>query len=85
MVLILISPGGPTAGYTKPSPGKNELELVLGLPFDVFELVRFQLLSTERKRQPLAIGVILHATCHLTYARPYLAAFSAGAESRPAR
>ena len=52
------------------------------LPLLVNGLVRFRLLGAEPKLQPLlplATGIILYATCHLTHANPYLAAFSAGA------
>ncbi|MGK3941040.1 cation:proton antiporter [Streptomyces caeruleatus] len=88
VVLVLIAAAGPTSGHAEASLGKIALELVLGLvfgvvlPFVVIELVRFRLLGAEPKLQPLlplAIGVILYATCHLTHANPYLAAFSAGA------
>ncbi|MET9134174.1 cation:proton antiporter [Streptomyces antibioticus] len=88
VVLVLIAAAGPTSGDAEASIGKIALELVLGLafgvvlPFAANELVRFRLLGAEPKLQPLlplAIGVILYATCHLTHANPYLAAFSAGA------
>jgi NhaP-type Na+/H+ or K+/H+ antiporter len=88
IVLILIAAAGPTSGHAEASLGKIALELVLGLvfgvvlPIAVIGLVRFRLLGAEPKLQPLlplAIGVILYATCHLTHANPYLAAFSAGA------
>lgn len=88
VVLVLIAAAGPTSGHAEASLGTIALELVLGLvlgvvlPFVVIELVRFRLPGAEPKLQPLlppAIGVILYATCHLTHANPYLAAFSAGA------
>ncbi|MFD5393290.1 cation:proton antiporter [Streptomyces sp. NPDC127097] len=88
LVLILIAAAGPTAGHTDASLGKIGLELGLGLtlgillPLLVNGLVRFRLLGSEPKLQPLlplAIGIILYGLCHLTHANPYLAAFSAGA------
>lgn len=88
IVLILIAAAGPTSGTAEASLGKIALELLLGLLFGVLlpllvnGLVRFRLLGAEPKLQPLlplATGIILYATCHLTHANPYLAAFSAGA------
>ncbi|GAA2540809.1 cation:proton antiporter [Streptomyces levis] len=88
IVLILIAAAGPTAGTAEASLGKIALELLLGLLFGVLlpllvnGLVHFRLLGAEPKLQPLlplATGIILYATCHLTHANPYLAAFSAGA------
>ncbi|MFF4567218.1 cation:proton antiporter [Streptomyces sp. NPDC001435] len=88
VVMILIAAAGPTAADLEASPGKIALELLLGLlfgaalPLFVNGLVRFRLLGAEPKLQPLlplATGIILYATCHLTHANPYLAAFSAGA------
>ncbi|WP_406480542.1 cation:proton antiporter [Streptomyces platensis] len=88
LVLILIAAAGPTAGPADTSLAKIALELGLGLalgillPLLVNGLVRFRLLGSEPKLQPLlpvAIGIILYGLCHLTHANPYLAAFSAGA------
>ncbi len=88
VVLLLIAAAGPTADSADASGSKIALELVLGLvfgialPFLVNGLVRFRLLGAEPKLQPLlplATGITLYATCHLTHANPYLAAFSAGA------
>ncbi|MFB8757500.1 cation:proton antiporter [Streptomyces nigra] len=88
IVLILIAAAGPTSSTAEASLGKIALELLLGLLFGVLlpllvnSLIRFRLLGAEPKLQPLlplATGIILYATCHLTHANPYLAAFSAGA------
>ncbi|MFF8536974.1 cation:proton antiporter [Streptomyces sp. NPDC015532] len=88
VVLVLIAAAGPIAGKGEASPGTIGLELLLGmafgiaLPLLVNALVRFRLLGAEPKLQPLlplATGIILYATCHLTHANTYLAAFSAGA------
>ncbi|MGW3009869.1 cation:proton antiporter [Streptomyces sp. NPDC001219] len=88
LVLILIAAVGPTAGHADTSLAKIGLELGLGLalgvllPLLVAGLVRFRLLGSEPKLQPLlplATGIILYGLCHLTHANPYLAAFSAGA------
>ncbi|MGQ4379006.1 cation:proton antiporter [Streptomyces sp. SAS_267] len=88
VVLVLIAAAGPIAGRGEASPGTIGLELLLGmafgiaLPLMVNALVRFRLLGAEPKLQPLlplATGIILYATCHLTHANTYLAAFSAGA------
>ncbi|MDT3442644.1 cation:proton antiporter [Pseudofrankia sp. BMG5.37] len=88
VVLLLIAAAGPTSGTAEESLSTIALELVGGLalgvalPVVVAWLVRFRLLGAEPKLQPLlplAVGVILYATCHLTHANPYLAAFSAGA------
>jgi NhaP-type Na+/H+ or K+/H+ antiporter len=88
VVLLLIAAAGPASHTAEASVGTISLELVGGLalgvamPLAVSWLVRFRLLGAEPKLQPLlpfAIGVLLYATCHLTHANPYLAAFSAGA------
>ncbi|WP_406280836.1 cation:proton antiporter [Embleya sp. NBC_00896] len=88
VVLVFIAMAGPTSGHAEASVGKIVIELVAGLalgivlPLLVEGLVRLRLLGAEPKLQPLlplAVGVILYATCHLTHANPYLAAFSAGA------
>ncbi|MET8468850.1 cation:proton antiporter [Streptomyces sp. NPDC006422] len=88
VVLVLIAAAGPTSGDAESDLGRIALELALGLAFGVvlpmlvIALVRFRFLGAEPKLQPLlplAVGVILYATCHLTHANPYLAAFSAGA------
>ncbi|MFI6935832.1 cation:proton antiporter [Streptomyces sp. NPDC050287] len=88
VVLLLIAAAGPTADSAEASGSAIAVELLLGLVFGVAlpllvnGLVRFRLLGAEPKLQPLlplATGIILYATCHLTHANPYLAAFSAGA------
>ncbi|MFG3120106.1 cation:proton antiporter [Streptomyces sp. NPDC048197] len=88
VVLVLIAAAGPTTGSAEASLAGIALELALGLalgitlPLAAGGLVRFRLLGAEPKLQPLlplASGIILYATCHLTHANPYLAAFSAGA------
>jgi sodium/hydrogen antiporter len=88
VVLMLIAAAGPTVDSAEASASTIALELLLGLVFGVVlpllvnRLVRFWLLGAEPKLQPLlplATGIILYATCHLTHANPYLAAFSAGA------
>ncbi|NJP48452.1 cation:proton antiporter, partial [Actinacidiphila epipremni] len=88
VVLVLIAAAGPAAGAADDSLPHIGLELVGGLalgivlPLLVASVVRLPLLGAEPKLQPLlplATGVILYATCHLTHANPYLAAFSAGA------
>jgi NhaP-type Na+/H+ or K+/H+ antiporter len=88
VVLLLIAAAGPTAGAADMSLPKIGLELAGGLalgivlPLAVAGVVRLPLLGAEPRLQPLlplATGVILYATCHLTHANPYLAAFSAGA------
>lgn len=88
VVLIFIAAAGPTSGHAEASFAKIALELACGLaygivlPLAVIALTRVRHLGAEPKLQPLlplAIGVTLYATCHLTHANPYLAAFSAGA------
>lgn len=63
------------------------LELLLGLVFGaaiaaaVSLLWRLPLLTAEPRLQPLgpaSIAIVVYATCHLTHANPYLAAFAAG-------
>ncbi len=63
------------------------LELVLGLAIGVGVAAvvalawRSRLLTAEPRLQPLgpvAIAIVVYATCHLTHANPYLAAFAAG-------
>ena len=67
--------------------GEVLLELVLGLVIGVgvAALValawRSKILTAEPRLQPLgpvAIAIVVYATCHLTHANPYLAAFAAG-------
>lgn len=88
VVLVLIAAAGPTAAGSQLHGSKIAVELLLGLalgivlPLLVHGLVRFRHLGAEPRLQPLvplATGIILYATCHLTHANPYLAAFSAGA------
>ncbi|MGH3428535.1 MAG: cation:proton antiporter [Mycobacteriales bacterium] len=87
-VLLLIVAAGSVSGTAETSPSKIVLELFGGvalgvvLPLVIVWLARLPLLGAEPKLQPLlplAVGVTLYATCHLTHANPYLAAFSAGA------
>ena len=63
------------------------LELVLGLAIGVGVAAvvalawRSNILTAEPRLQPLgpvAIALVVYATCHLTHANPYLAAFAAG-------
>jgi NhaP-type Na+/H+ or K+/H+ antiporter len=63
------------------------LELVLGLAIGVGVAAvvalawRSNILTAEPRLQPLgpvAIALVVYATCHLTQANPYLAAFAAG-------
>ncbi|NGO70901.1 cation:proton antiporter [Streptomyces boncukensis] len=88
VVLVFIAAAGPTAGHVDADLGSISTELALGLAFGVLVplivigLTRLRGIGAEPKLQPLlplAIGVILYASCHLTHANPYLAAFSAGA------
>lgn len=87
-VLIFIAAAGPAARGAEASFGSIAFELALGLgagvaaPLLVHGLARLPVLGAEPKLQPLlplATGATLYATCHLTHANPYLAAFSAGA------
>ncbi|KOX19723.1 peptidase [Saccharothrix sp. NRRL B-16348] len=82
-VLIFLA----TATLNEPHLGTIALELVLGLVVGVVVAGaitlawRLRVLTAEPRLQalgPLAIGVIVYATCHLTHANPYLAAFAAG-------
>ena len=82
-VLIFIA----TATNAETHLGEVALELVAGLVLGiviagvVVLAWRSRILTAEPRLQalgPLAIGVILYATCHLTHANPYLAAFAAG-------
>jgi len=63
------------------------MELALGLLVGVGVAVlvalawRLPILTAEPRLQPLgpfAIAVVVYATCHMTHANPYLAAFAAG-------
>ena len=63
------------------------LELLLGLAIGIGVAVlvalawRSNILTAEPRLQPLgpvAIALVVYATCHLTHANPYLAAFAAG-------
>ena len=63
------------------------LELVLGLAIGIGMAVlvalawRSNILTAEPRLQPLgpvAIALVVYATCHLAHANPYLAAFAAG-------
>ncbi|GGS60263.1 cation:proton antiporter [Actinokineospora fastidiosa] len=75
------------AAHEDPHPGTIALELVAGLalgiviPAVVTTAWRLRVLTAEPRLHalgPLAVAVILYATCHLTHANPYLAAFAAG-------
>lgn len=57
------------------------LALGIVIPALVVLAWRLRILTAEPRLQalgPLAIAVILYATCHITHANPYLAAFAAG-------
>lgn len=57
------------------------LALGIVLPAVVVLAWRLRIFTAEPRLQalgPLAIAVMLYATCHLTHANPYLAAFAAG-------
>ncbi|GHF32191.1 NhaP-type Na+/H+ or K+/H+ antiporter [Amycolatopsis bartoniae] len=82
-VLIFLA----TASHEHSHLGIVALELVGGLalgivvPLVVALAWRLRILTAEPRLQalgPLAIAVLLYATCHLTGANPYLAAFAAG-------
>ncbi|MGW5049612.1 cation:proton antiporter [Actinokineospora sp. NPDC004072] len=75
------------AAHQDPHPGTIALELVAGLalgiavPAVVTAAWRLRVLTAEPRLHalgPLAVAVVLYATCHLTDANPYLAAFAAG-------
>ena len=83
-VLIFLA----TAAHEQSHLGTVAIELVAGLVLGIVisALValawRTRLLTAEPRLQalgPVAIAVLLYATCHLTDANPYLAAFAAGA------
>ncbi|WP_091453615.1 cation:proton antiporter [Actinokineospora iranica] len=82
-VLIFLA----TATNSDTHLGAVAVELVAGLvlgiviPAAVALAWRTRVFTAEPRLQalgPLAIAVILYATCHLTHANPYLAAFAAG-------
>ncbi len=82
-VLIFLA----TAQHTSSHLVDVAVELVVGLLIGagIAALValawRTKLLTAEPRLQPLgpaAIAVVVYATCHLTHANPYLAAFAAG-------
>lgn len=82
-VLIFLA----TAANRDAHLGEVALELVAGLalgiviPAVIALAWRTRILTAEPRLQalgPLAIAVILYASCHLTHANPYLAAFAAG-------
>ncbi|MBC6448704.1 cation:proton antiporter [Actinokineospora xionganensis] len=82
-VLIFLA----TAANRDAHLGEIALELVAGLalgiviPAVVVLAWRAKILTAEPRLQalgPLAIAIILYASCHLTHANPYLAAFAAG-------
>lgn len=82
-VLILLS----TAAHQSSEVGQIGVELVAGLAVGIAVSVavtlawRIPLLTSEPRLQPLgpaAVAIIVYATCHLTHANPYLAAFAAG-------
>jgi sodium/hydrogen antiporter len=88
LVLILITAAGPLHAPGHGSMAVVGLELLGGLALGVAlpllctALVRLPGTGAEPRLQPLgalAVGVVLYATCHLTGANPYLAAFAAGA------
>ncbi|WP_099024647.1 cation:proton antiporter [Mycolicibacterium palauense] len=82
-VLIFLA----TAQHTESHVTTVLLELGLGLVFgiSIAALValawRLPILTAEPRLQPLgpvAIAIVVYASCHLTHANPYLAAFAAG-------
>jgi len=82
-VLIFLA----TASHEGAHLGEVLLELAAGLALGIVlpALIalawRLPILTAEPRLQPLgplAIAIILYATCHLTHANPYLAAFAAG-------
>jgi sodium/hydrogen antiporter len=82
-VLIFLA----TAQRAESRLGDVFTELVLGLVFGfviaaaVTLAWRLKVLSAEPRLQPLgpaAVAVVVYASCHLTHANPYLAAFAAG-------
>lgn len=82
-VLILLS----AAAHRDSELGQVGVELVAGLAVGIAVSVavtlawRIPLLTSEPRLQPLgpaAVAIIVYATCHLTHANPYLAAFAAG-------
>lgn len=82
-VLIFLA----TAANRDAHLGEVAIELVAGLalgiviPAVIALAWRTRILTAEPRLQalgPLAIAVILYASCHLTHANPYLAAFAAG-------
>ncbi|MFE6613347.1 cation:proton antiporter [Amycolatopsis sp. NPDC057786] len=82
-VLIFLA----TAANRDTDFGGIAIELVAGLvlgvaiPAAIALAWRLKVLTAEPRLQalgPLAVAVILYATCHLTHANPYLAAFAAG-------
>ena len=83
VVLILLA----TARHADTHPLDVAGELALGLVVGaviagaVALLWRLRLFTAEPRLQPLgptAVAVVVYATCHLTHANPYLAAFAAG-------
>ncbi|MFK0244093.1 cation:proton antiporter [Amycolatopsis azurea] len=83
-VLIFLA----TAANRDTDFGGIAIELVAGLvlgvaiPAAIALAWRLKILTAEPRLQalgPLAVAVVLYATCHLTHANPYLAAFAAGA------
>lgn len=82
-VLIFLA----TAANQKAEPLVLGAELLLGLlaGFLIAAITTFvwrsRILTAEPHLQPLgavAIAIVVYATCHLTHANPYLAAFAAG-------
>lgn len=82
-VLIFLA----TAQHTESHPGQVGIELALGLVIGIVAAAcvawawRIEVLTAEPRLQPLgpaALAVVVYATCHLTHANPYLAAFAAG-------
>ncbi|GGU17025.1 cation:proton antiporter [Lentzea flava] len=82
-VLIFLA----TASNSGTDFAKIGIELAAGLalgiviPAVVVLAWRLRIFTAEPRLQalgPLAIAVVLYATCHLTHANPYLAAFAAG-------
>lgn len=87
VVVILISAAGSTTGEHT-SLGTVALELLGGLalgvvlPYLIHLLLKIPGLGAEPRLQPLgplAVGILLYATAHLTGGNAYLAAFAGGA------
>ncbi len=81
VVLIALASHSETHIWTVVGELAAGIAIGIAMPLAVYLLTRLPGTGSETRLAPLgafSVAVILYATCHLTHANPYLAAFAAG-------